>query len=84
MGLPRESRMTNNDQDPKLCQLHKPPKVKLVKVLNKLIITHLVVYISHTPTLGPRPIDCLHSSSNSTIVKYSQMLMQAIVAYILI
>ncbi len=61
--------MTNNDQDPKLCQLHKPPKVKLVKVLNKLIITHLVVDISHTPALGP--IDCLHYSSNSTIVQYS-------------
>jgi hypothetical protein len=74
--------MTNNDQDPKLCQLHKPPKVKLVKVLNKLIVTRLVVDISHTPTLGS--IDCLHSSSNSTIVKYSQVLMQAIAAYILI
>jgi len=74
--------MINNDCNHKLCQLLKSPKVKLVKILNKAIITFLMVKMSHT--LTQELTDCSPSSSNSASVKYFQVLMQAIVAYILI
>ncbi len=53
------------------------PKMKLVRNLNKLIVVHMVVKMSHTLTLGLT--DFSFSSSNSIHVKYSQMLTQAIV-----
>jgi hypothetical protein len=40
--------MINNDCNHKLCQLLKSPKVKLVKILNKPIITCLIVAVLDT------------------------------------
>jgi hypothetical protein len=53
-------------------------KVKLVRDLNGLGVAHMIIRMSHTPTLGL--IDFPLSSSNLVDVKYSQVLTQVIAA----
>ncbi len=56
-------------------------KVKLMRVLNKLNITCMVIKVSCTTS---RSTNCPSSSFNSIGVKYFQISMHAIVAYIVI
>lgn len=56
-------------------------KVKLMRVLNKINITCMVIKVSCTTS---RPTNCPSSSFNSIGVKYFQISMHAIVAYIVI
>ncbi len=58
------------------------PKLKLVKNLNKLSVAHMVTRMFHA--LTSRLIDCPFFSSNSTNVKYSQVLTQVIATCIAI
>ncbi len=73
---------TNDGGDHKLCQFlqfySNSIKLKLVKDLNKLDVTGMVVKTFHTPVLGST--DCPPPSSNSIGVKNSQVLTHAIVA----
>lgn len=78
-GFTYELHMINIDLDHKLCQL-----IKLFQkgVLNKHGVTYTIIKMSYTPTMGS--IDCSTPSSNSTSVKYLQMLTHVIVSCVVI
>jgi hypothetical protein len=74
-GFTYELHVINIDLDHKLCQLI---KLSQKGVLNKHGVTYTIIKMSCTPTIGS--IDCSTPSSNSTSVKYLQLLTHVIVS----
>lgn len=78
-GFTYELHVINIDFDHKLCQL-----IKLFQkgVLNKHGVTYTIIKMFYTPTMGS--IDCSTPSSNSTAVKYLQILTHVIISCVVI